>query len=177
MRSRVVIFLLLASCSSSDRQDAASEEKVTFKGSDAIKESDLRELIVRDLRRYEADPRSPALDDAAYRMEYEYRLLGFDRVQIRWRLDGPRIVFEIEEGPQVRLGQVRFEGATVFTTEELRQLVPGRFLGEPPPYSLRLVLQVEEGMIAAYRDRGYVDAVKIGRASCRERVESWGGGE
>jgi outer membrane protein insertion porin family len=167
MRSRVGVLLLLvlASCSSGDRQDVASEEKVTFRGAEAIKESELRELIVNDLRRYEADPRSPALDDAAYRIEYAYRLQGFDRVQVRWLLDRAKIVFEIEEGPQIRLGHVYFDGATVFDTEELRQLVPGRFLGEPPPYSLRLVLQIEEGMIAAYRDRGYVDVLVTRRVS------------
>src|SRR4029453_12705599 len=65
----------------------------------------------------------------------------------------------------IRLAQVHFDGATVFDTEELKQLVPGRFLGEPPPYSLRLVLQIEEGMIAAYRDRGYIDALVTRRIS------------
>jgi outer membrane protein assembly complex protein YaeT len=163
MRSRLaVLLLLLASCSSEDRQDA---EKVIFHGAETIPEADLRELIANDLHRYEADPRVPALDDAGYRIEYEYRLQGFDRIQVRWHLDGPRIVFEIEEGPRIRLGQVHFDGATVFDTEELKQLVPGRFLGEAPPYSLRLVLQIEEGMIAAYRDRGYVDVAVTRRVS------------
>jgi len=161
----VLLLLLLASCSSGDRRDAASEDKVKFRGAETIKESELRELIVNDLRRYEADPRSPALDDAAYRIEYEYRLQGFDRIQVRWLLDGAKIVFEIEEGPRIRLGQVHFDGATVFDTEELKQLVPGRFLGEAPPYSLRLILQIEEGMIAAYRDRGYIDVVVTRRIS------------
>ncbi len=167
MRSSVAVLLLLllASCSSGDRRDAASEDKVTFRGAETIKESDLRELILNDVRRYQADPRSPALDDAAYRIEYEYRLRGFDRIQVRWRLDGAKILFEIEEGPQIRLGQVHFDGATVFENEELKQLVPGRFLGEPPPYSLRMLLQIEEGMIAAYRDRGYLDAVVTRRIS------------
>jgi outer membrane protein insertion porin family len=168
MRSSLVVFLLLplASCSSGgDPENAALEEKLVFRGAEAIKESELRDLIAGDLRRYEADPRVPALDDASYRIEYEYRLLGFDRVHVRWFPEGPRIVFEIEEGPRIRLGQVHFDGATVFETEELKQLVPGRFLGEPPPYSLRLVLQMEEGLIAAYRDRGYVDATITRRVS------------
>jgi outer membrane protein insertion porin family len=160
------VLLFLAACSSGgDRQDASSPERVSFKGAETLKESELRELIVGDVRRYDADPRLPALDDAAYRIEYEYRQQGFDRVHVHWRDEGGRIVFEIEEGPRIRLGQVHFEGATVFENEELKQLVPGRFLGESPPYSLRLVLLIEEGLIAAYRDRGYVDATVTRRVS------------
>src|SRR5262249_49194122 len=90
---------------------------------------------------------------------YLYRLEGFDRVRVQPRRAGPRIIFHIEEGVQVRLGRVHFEGTTVFEVEELKQLVPGRFLGESPPYSLRLVLLIPEGIFAAYRDRGYVDGV------------------
>jgi outer membrane protein assembly factor BamA len=162
----VLLPLLLASCSSSGGDgDAASKNKVEFEGVELVGESLLRELVAGDLRRYEEDPRLPALDDAVYRIEYQYRLEGFDRVRVEWRVQGERIVFKVTEGPRIRLGQVHFEGATVFDPEELKQIVPGRFLGESQPYSLRLVLLVEEGILAAYRDRGYIDAVVSRRVS------------
>src|SRR5204862_440589 len=99
------------------------------------------------------------------RIEYQYRLEGFDRVKATPQVAGDRIVFRIVEGPRIRLGQVHFDGATLFDLEELKQLVPGRFLGEAPPYSLRLVLLIEDGVISAYRDRGYIDIVVSQRVS------------
>jgi len=150
---------------------------VVFEGVESLSESDLREIIVEDLRRYEADPSLPALDDAVYRIEYRYRLEGFDRIRVEWRVEKDRIVFKVAEGPREYLGQVHFAGATVFAVEELKQLVPGRFLGDRPPYSLRLVLLIEEGILAAYRDRGYMDAVVTRRISSEPdkngRINVW----
>jgi outer membrane protein insertion porin family len=161
MRAPPALLLLvaLAACSSaSEKAPPSPDEEATFEGAEAISEGELRELVAGDLKRYKADPRPTVLDDAAYRIEYQYRLEGFDRVRVVPRVEGGHAVFHIEEDSRVHLGSVRFEGATVFKTEELRQLVPGRFLGDAPPYSLRLVLQIEEGIIATYRQRGFLDA-------------------
>jgi outer membrane protein assembly complex protein YaeT len=158
--------LALAACSSGGEQDdSGPEDKVTFEGAEEKSESELREMIRSDVRRYEAERRPTALDDAAYRIEYQYRLDGFDRVKVTPRVDGENLVFKIEEGPQIRLGHVRFEGATVFRNEVLRELVPGKFLGDAPPYSLRLVLLIEDGLIAAYRVKGYADVAVTRRVS------------
>ena len=168
MRSSIAVVLLpllLAACASDGGDVDGLEHKVVFEGVTSVGESVLRELVIGDVRRYESDPRLPALDDAVYRIEYHYRLEGFDRVHATWLVDRDRILFKIEEGPRIRLGQVHFDGSTIFEPEELRQLVPGRFLGEAQPYSLRLVLLIEEGLVAAYRDRGYVDAVVTRRVS------------
>lgn len=67
------------------------------------------------------------------------------------------VVFRIEEGPRILLGDVDFKGASVFDSDELSQLVPGRLLGDAPPYAPRLVLQIEEGILASYRERGFID--------------------
>jgi outer membrane protein assembly complex protein YaeT len=172
------LVLALAACSSSGGPRFLSlQERVIFEGATGISQSVLLELIARDLERYAADPRLPALDDAAFRMEYRYRLEGYDRVQVTPRVVAEFMIFHIEEGHRVYLGQVDFIGATVFRVEDLRHLVPGRFLGDPPPYSLRLAILIEEGVLAAYRDRGYLDAAvsrevspepdKYGRLSVR----------
>ena len=158
--------LALAACCSGGEQDKSEpEEKVTFEGAEHKSESDLREMIRTDLRRYEAERRPTALDDAAYRIEYRYRIDGFDRVKVVPSVTGDKIFFKIEEGPRIRLGHVRFEGSTVFTSEVLRELVPGKFLGDPPPYSLRLVLLIEDGLVAAYRLKGYADVAVARRVS------------
>src|SRR5688500_18880978 len=90
--------LALAACASGEEQDE-QDEKVTFEGEENMSEGDLRDVIRSDLRRYEAERRPTSLDDAAYRIEYRYRLEGFDRVKVTPRVDGDRIVFKIEEGP------------------------------------------------------------------------------
>jgi outer membrane protein assembly complex protein YaeT len=160
----LLLLALAAGCSSSGDTEAApqdekkkEEEKTKFEGATALSESDLRELVSRDVKRYKTDPRLPALEDAAFRIAYQYRLEGYDRVRVAPRVEGATVIFQIEEGPRIHLGSVHFDGATVFKSEELRQLVPGRFLGDAPPYSLRLVLQIEEGIIASYRQRGFID--------------------
>lgn len=170
MRSTSVLLLALAlaaaGCSSSEDQDEPHlEDKARFEGVESVSESNLRELVVPDLRRYEETPRLAMLDDAAYRVAYFYRLEGFDRVKVTPRVEGDRVIFKIEEGPRIRLGQVHFENSTVFEVEELKQLVPGRFLGESPPYSLRLVVLIEESVVGAYRDRGYIDVVVVRETS------------
>jgi outer membrane protein insertion porin family len=173
-----LLLALLAACASGGGEvEAPPKEKVSFEGAESISQSTLQELIAQDLRRYDADPRLAALDDAAYRIEYRYRLEGFDRVRVTSRVEGDRVIFQVAEGPRVRLGQVHFDGATVYSVEELRQLVPGRFLGEPPPYSLRLILMIEEGVFAAYRARGYID-VAVARWTSPEpdrnsRIHVW----
>ena len=156
----LLIVALAAGCSSEAESEKteSSDEKLRFEGARAISESDLSELVERDVKRFRADPRLTALHDAAYRIEYQYRLEGFDRVRVTPRVEGDVVVFQIDEGPRVHLGDVRFENSSVFKTEELRQLVPGRFLGDRPPYSLRLVLQIEDGIVASYRERGFIDA-------------------
>jgi outer membrane protein assembly complex protein YaeT len=171
-RLAALLLLTMFGCSSAPEPEAAPapvqtpapDEQVKFEGNTAMSESDLRELVSRDLKRYRADPRPTSLDDAAYRIEYQYRLDGYDRVRVVPRFEGAQIVFVIEEGPRIHLGSVHFEGANVFKTEELRQLVPGRFLGDAPPYSLRLVLQIEEGIIASYRQRGFIDIAVMRKA-------------
>ncbi len=158
--------LALSACSSGEEQEGSDpEDKAIFEGAENKSEGDLREMVRRDLRRYEAERRPTALDDAAYRIEYRYRLDGFDRVKVTSRVEGDKIVFKIEEGPRILLGQVRFEGSTVFSNDVLRELVPGKFLGDAPPYSLRLVLLIEDGLIAAYRLKGYADIAVTRRVS------------
>jgi outer membrane protein assembly complex protein YaeT len=172
-----LLLLALAACASDEEQEKPLEDRVSFVGAETKSESELRELAEPDLKRYENERRATAIDDAAYRIEYRYRLDGFDRVKVRPEITGDKIVFKIEEGPQILLGHVRFEGATVFRDEELHELVPGRFLGDRPPYSLRLVLLIEEGIIASYRSRGYAEVAVARRVSSEpdknSRINVW----
>jgi outer membrane protein assembly complex protein YaeT len=167
-----LLLLAFAACSSQEQTSPSKpDETVVFEGASAVSPSELLDLVSRDLERFEQDPRSPALDDAAYRIEYRYRLSGFDRIQVSSSTRENKIVFHIVEGPRMLLAQVHFEGTTVFKVDELRQLAPSRFLGNLPPYSQRSVLLMEDSIFAAYRDRGYLDVLVTHRTAQQPGTE------
>src|SRR5689334_16712895 len=105
-RVAALFLLTMIGCSSAPEPEAAPapaqapgpDEKVKFEGNTAMSENDLREIVSRDLKRYKADPRPTSLDDAAYRIEYQYRLDGYDRVRVVPRVEGAHVIFVIEEG-------------------------------------------------------------------------------
>lgn len=150
--------LALAACGGQEGVEApAGRTRVVFEGVQSISTSELQELVASDVGRFESDQRPSALDDAAYRVEYRYRQDGFDRVQVNTRTAGDRVIFRIQEGPRIFLGKIRFLGATLYSPEELEKLIPDRFLAGSMPYSLRIVLLIEESLYTAYRSRGYID--------------------
>lgn len=174
MRRIAPFFLLLGLCACSSETltvPSHPDELVVFEGAKVVSPAELLDLVGKDLKRYEEDPRRPALEDAAYRIEYRYRLDGFDRVSVTSTVEPKRVVFHIVEGPRILLAQVHFQGATVFRSEELKELTPGRFLGNLPPYSSRSVILLEDNLIAAYRERGYVDVAVAHRLTVQEGYE------
>src|SRR5260221_14671301 len=136
-RAPVVLLLLAAAgCGSSELPSPTDpDELVKFEGAKSVSSSELLDLVSRDLESYDEATRQGALADAAYRIEYRYRLTGFDRVIVTPRVEKKKIIFHVEEGPRILLAQVHFEGAILFKPEELQELAPSRFLGNLPPYS------------------------------------------
>lgn len=168
----VLLLLALAACSSQEQTSPSKpDETVVFEGASAVSPSELLELVAKDLERYEADPASPALDDAAYRIEYRYRLSGFDRVNVESSVKDKKILFHITEGSRMLLAQVHFDGSTVFKADELRQLGPTRFLGNLPAFSQRAIILMEDSIVAAYRDRGYLDIAVTHRSALQDGSE------
>lgn len=167
-----VLLLAIAGCGSETVSiPSHPDELVVFEGAKSVSVSELLDLVESDLKRYAEDPRVPALEDAAYRIEYRYRLDGFDRVVVSSRVEPSRIVFHIEEGPRILLAQVHFEGATVFRNEELKELTPGRFLGSLPPFSNRSIILLEDSLLSAYRGKGYSDVTVTHRTAVQEGYE------
>jgi outer membrane protein insertion porin family len=165
----VLLILSVAACSSAELPSPSDpNELVVFRGAKALSPSELLELVSGDLESFDAAVRRGALEDAAYRIEYRYRLSGFDRVVVTPRIEGKKVIFQIEEGARIYLAQVHFEGASSLTAEELRVLAPARFLGNLPPYSRRSVILMEDSLIAAYRDRGYLDVLVSHRTTVQD---------
>ncbi|MBV8878441.1 MAG: BamA/TamA family outer membrane protein [Planctomycetaceae bacterium] len=169
---RAPVFLLLlglAACGSSELPSPTDpDELIVFEGVSAVSTSELLELVSRDLERHDDTAAPGALEDAAYRIQYRYRLAGYDRVTVTSRQQGKKLIFRVDEGARLLLAQVHFDGATVFKSDELSRLVPSRFLGTLPPYSQRAVTLMEESIVAAYRDRGYLDIAVTHRTAVQE---------
>src|SRR6516225_12447545 len=168
----VLLVLATSACSSSEvASPTKPDERVVFEGAGAVSASELLELVAGDLQRYDETGEPGSLSDAAYRIEYRYRLNGFDRVAVTPRVEGKKIIFHIDEGARILLAQVHFDGATVFKPEELKEITPSRFLGNLPPYSRRSLILMEDGLVTAYRDRGYLDVQVTHRTAVQEGRE------
>jgi outer membrane protein assembly complex protein YaeT len=172
-RASILLLVLAASGCSSSEQTVPSnpDESVVFEGAEAVSASELLELVSHDLKRYSDSAQPGTLEDAAYRIEYRYRLSGFDRVAVTPRVEGKKIIFHIDEGSRILLAQVHFDGSTLFKADELKEIAPSRFLGNLPTYSRRSVILMEEGIVSAYRDRGYPDVQVTHRTAVQEGRE------
>ena len=77
-----------------------------------------------------------------------------------------KLIFKIDEGPKVRIGEIQFEGNTVFTDHELRdalELTKKRgpitlFKGHDKYIEEKLEYDVQLNLLSKYRERGYLFA-------------------
>jgi outer membrane protein assembly complex protein YaeT len=144
------LMALLVSCS-------ADKVAVTFEGSDAFSDTKLRGIIAPDLRRYAKGGVLAALDDAAYRLAYHYRLSGFPDAAVDFQIGEKGPIFQIKEGRKVLFGRLGFRGNEAFKDRELRDALPQGLLGGEPPYSLQLLDLVQDEIRSAYLAAGYLD--------------------
>jgi outer membrane protein assembly complex protein YaeT len=135
--------------------------EVAFEGHSAFSAGELRRLIEEDLKRYQADPRPAPLDDAVFRITQYYRSRGYAFAEVIAQSGGGRVSFRIMEGPLVHLGRIHFEGNTVFTGPELKELLDRSASGRLLPYSRKLLALQSETILAAYAVKGYIEAAVV----------------
>lgn len=154
-----LILLLLAACASEPAPSSPEgQEHLGFEGVEPGMETELRELVAPDLKRYREQPRDTVLEDAVFRLEYRYRFEGYADVRVEIERKPEKVIFRIVPGRRVVVGRVHFEGNSVFSDEQLKALRPRGFLGEAVPYSSRLVVMLREQILTEYRRKGYVEA-------------------
>lgn len=74
------------------------------------------------------------------------------------------LIFKIEEGPKVRIGDIQFEGNTILSDKELRnslQLTKERgpitlFKGQDKYIQEKLEYDIQVNLLAKYREKGYI---------------------
>ncbi|MHC5055914.1 MAG: translocation/assembly module TamB domain-containing protein [Planctomycetota bacterium] len=116
-----------------------------------------------EFKRSKAEGWTPArLSDAAYRVRRLYRDLGHHFARVSAGADDGWAVFWIEEGPLVRLGEVRFRGNSALAEAELREAL---FAGTPrfvtTPFSRRLAAAQADSVRMHYAEQGFL-AVRVG---------------
>lgn len=142
---------------------AAAAPAVRIEGNDAIGTRRLREAAAADLARL-GDParRQAAAEDAAFEMASAGRRAGYAFIAVRYAItgEGPdtAVVFKVEEGPLVHLGEVAFSGNAYFT---VAQLLPHIVLESPALYVAADVRAGLNELVQLYREQGFAD-VRIG---------------
>ncbi len=146
---------------------------IEYDGMKSFKESDVLERF-RDMRvgLTVDSPYDPAKLPKARRairllMEMNGKPLG--RVDVAAEpitSNSVKLIFQIDEGPKVRIGDIHFEGNSVLKTGELRtalELTKERgpislFKGQDKYIKDKLEYDVQVNMMAKYRERGYLYA-------------------
>ncbi|PTY04000.1 outer membrane protein assembly factor BamA [Verrucomicrobia bacterium LW23] len=104
----------------------SSDARVQFVGNASIPETELLEVIQdqRDNMGTEGLTLATA-DDAAFYVAQYYRRKGYMKVRVLYRIEGARLVLDVDEGELVRLGNVVFIGNASYDGTKLGEYILG----------------------------------------------------
>jgi outer membrane protein insertion porin family len=146
---------------------------IEYRGMKSFKESDVLEKF-RDLKvgltkdsPFDESKLPKARKALKLLMDLNGRPLG--RVEVETEAISSaavNLIFKIDEGPKVRIGDIQFEGNTVLSDDELRsglQLTKERgpitlFKGQDKYIQEKLEYDVQVNLLAKYREKGYIFA-------------------
>ncbi|HDS01669.1 MAG TPA: outer membrane protein assembly factor BamA [candidate division Zixibacteria bacterium] len=143
--------------------------EVQYKGNDEISDKDLREI---DSIRIGQMISPNQVLSSVKQIKAKYQEKGYYRVKIESELkevtDDPLtnehvLVFEIDEGPKIRIREIEFVGNEIFTDDKLRGKMgnkPKGFLrsGNFDPEKHE---EDKEKIVRFYREEGYIDAAVL----------------
>lgn len=145
--------------------------EIVFQGNVGLSDAALRQAAAEELAEFERRGRRRAdIDDAAFQMELAYQREGyaFARVdyEIRHAPDRTTVVFNVAEGPQVLIGEIRIQGNAAIDGETLMGFFRQETLGLLPqtqrPFVPSEMDAALESMRDYYRGRAFLDAVVEG---------------
>lgn len=164
---RIVTFML---------REKPAIRKILIKGNSKIEEKDIREVL--NLKPYTV-VREKSLQEAAQKIEALYSDKGFVDTTVTVSLErindqAADVVFEISEGEEVHIKEIKFEGNHAFSADDLKSIME---VTEKKPWwtpSLRNIMAMVKGdagvlkwdalerdagrVTAYYHNHGYVDA-------------------
>jgi len=124
-RLGLLLLVLIWTLTVPARAETAGTGAVVFEGNERFNEA----RLLRALRRYDAKLEGKFdvmdADDAAYFLREFYFTEGFPDARVAYDFSaiGPRVVFTIDEGRRVALGQIEFEGNHFFPSARLKDIV------------------------------------------------------
>lgn len=139
--------------------------QVIYEGNTTYSDRDLSRVLEEQktgIRRFGLT--RPRADDTAFFLNLYYLRHGFPNADVRWEIEPPStLILQIEEGPEVVLGQIDFVGNTEFPHQTLYDFMVGRtrerftFIRATLPFVLD-DLRIGAGRIRSlYLDQGYLD--------------------
>jgi outer membrane protein insertion porin family len=138
---------------------------IEFRGQNAFKEKELRSILKEQITTIDDYGLTAARgDDAAFFLELFYRKHGYAKVNVRYTIEGDRLILDVNEGPLVTLGLVNFVGNQHQPSEVLFDYAVGPTRERYSSMQKKLpfvAADVEEGADLVHRlyiANGYLDA-------------------
>src|SRR2546423_97613 len=138
---------------------------IEFRGEKAFNEKELRSQLKEQITTIDDYGLTAARgDDAAFFLELFYRKHGYAKVNVRYTINGDRLILDINEGPLVTLGLVNFVGNQNESSDVLFEYAVGPTRERYSSLQSNLpfvAADVEEGADLVHRlyiSNGYLDA-------------------
>src|SRR4051794_16942586 len=138
---------------------------IEFRGEQAFNEKQLRSQLKEQITTIDDYGLTAARgDDAAFFLELFYRKHGYAKVNVRYTINGDRLILDINEGPLVTLGLVNFVGNEHETSDVLFEYAVGPTRERYSSMQSKLpfvAADVEEGADLVHRlyvSNGYLNA-------------------
>lgn len=157
---------------------------VIIQGNTFLTDEDLRAAAEEELSTYQTDGFLLSdIDDAAFQMEYTYRLAGFADAIVTYRVEEPladecRVFFDVHEGNRQIIDSIVLEGNSAFDSspllllEKSRTYSPGKQLNILPYVELEITSLVKK-IRNYYLAEGYLDvSVEVEKTRHPDSVSS-----
>jgi outer membrane protein assembly complex protein YaeT len=156
---RAALFMPLVAAALWCAPGAHAAMDVRIEGTAAISAKDLRKAAADELSGLEEPARrAAAAEDAAFEMESAGRREGYAFITVEHAFTGEgadaAVVFTVQEGPLVRLGEVTFSGNAFFTAAQLRPHIARE---SAAPYVEADVRAGMNELVLLYREQGFAD--------------------
>lgn len=134
-------------------------------GNEHLSTATLLKAAAEELRAYRSEGfRNTDADDAAYRMEVAYRQLGYRFATVDFSQEhtperGTSLLFTVQEGPRVRLGEIILTGNTRVPTATLQPFLAAQTAAGSGWFDESRINAAIEAIQTYYATNGYLQAV------------------
>ena len=139
--------------------------KIEFSGATTFNDAKLRNILADQLHEIqERGLTNPRADDTAYYLAVFYRKQGFPEAEVTWKIQAPRLLLLIHEGPRTYLRKLIFSGNKSLSESTLYEYMLGvkkerlKTEGDRLPFVLANAKAGVDRVRALYESEGFLDA-------------------